>query len=143
MTRQIAERIRIFNAGRSPDMLALKYRKMRTNAFIFLRGTCHLFYQDWPDWAELNSAPLAWLCGDLHLENFGAYKGDDRSPHFNVNDFDEAVLAPVSWDLSRFLTSLFVAMATLEVAHKDTEELGKQLLDRRVLRVSQYDRRRA
>jgi len=128
MTRQIAERIREFNAGRSPDTLALKYRKMRADAFSFLRGTCHLFYQDWPGTAELNDAPRTWLCGDLHLENFGAYKADDRSVHFDVNDFDEAALAPVTWDLARFITSLYVALAALEVDRADTEALVTRLL---------------
>jgi uncharacterized protein (DUF2252 family) len=37
-----------YNAGREPERLAMKYTAMRANAFAFMRGTCHLFYQDWP-----------------------------------------------------------------------------------------------
>ena len=44
----VAETIRNYNAGRDPDRLAMKYANMRTNAFVFLRGTCHLFYQRLP-----------------------------------------------------------------------------------------------
>ena len=35
-------------------------------------------------------------------------QGDNRLPYFDVNDFDEPFLAPASWDLVRFLTSLWV-----------------------------------
>jgi len=98
-----------FNTARDPERLALKYAKMRTNAFAFLRGSCHLFHGRLMAMAGLpKSAPLAWVCGDLHLENFGSYKGDNRLVYFDVNDFDEAALAPASWDLVRLLTSVCV-----------------------------------
>ena len=79
---------------------------MRASAFAFMRGTCHLFYDQLPRSGVFKSAPPVWVCGDLHLENFGSYKGDNRLVYFDINDFDEAALAPVSWDLVRLLTSL-------------------------------------
>src|SRR5258707_8557894 len=81
---------------------------MRDNSFAFLRGTCHLFYDDEAGLAPLNPAPLAWSCGDLHPDNFGSYKGDNRLAYFDINDFDEAVLAPCTWDTARFLTAVLV-----------------------------------
>ena len=63
---------------------------MCEDAFAFLRSTCHLFYEDWPADTPLNEAPLAWICGHLHLENFGTFKGDNRLAYFDINDFDEA-----------------------------------------------------
>src|ERR1039458_9125760 len=89
MAEDIADVIARFNAGRDPERLAMKYRAMRTNAFIFLRGTCHLFYAGLPDVPLLRDAPAAWACGDLHLQNYGSYKGDDRLVYFDINDFDE------------------------------------------------------
>ena len=97
--RNVIERILIFNQGRDPDRLMLKYRAMRNDTFAFLRGTCHLFYQDWPANSSLNDAPSAWICGDLHLENLGSFKGDNRLTYFDVNDFDEAALAPCNGQL--------------------------------------------
>ena len=86
----IVDSILKYNAGREPERVALKYRAMRQDAFSFMRGTCHLYYQDWPaSDRQLNDAPLAWICGDLHLENFGCYKGDNRLVYFDLNDFDE------------------------------------------------------
>jgi uncharacterized protein (DUF2252 family) len=127
--RNVIERILIFNQGRDPDRLMLKYRAMRADAFAFLRGTCHLFYQDWPANSSLNDAPSAWICGDLHLENFGSFKGDNRLTYFDVNDFDEAALAPATWELGRFLTSVLVGAKTLEVNHSEAIALCHCFLD--------------
>ncbi len=105
-----------YNAGRDPERLAIKYRAMRDDPFTFLRGTCHLFYAQLPSARVLHNAPHAWLCGDAHLENFGSYKGDNRLVYFDLNDFDEAALAPVSWDIVRLVASLHVAADRLHIA---------------------------
>ncbi len=123
------ERIERFNRGRDLERLSLKYRAMRRDSFAFLRGTDHLFYQDWPQDSPLNDAPLAWICGDLHLENFGSYKGDNRLSYFDINDFDEAVLAPCTWDLARFLCSLLVGANTLDIEHAQVLQLCEGFLD--------------
>lgn len=102
----VVEQIRQFNAGREAERLALKLGKMRADPFAFLRGSCHRFYATLPEHAVFATAPAAWICGDLHLENFGSYKGDNRLVYFDLNDFDEAALAPCTWDLLRFLVSL-------------------------------------
>ena len=109
----IAHEIQTFNAGRDPERLALKYKGMRSSPFVFLRATCHLFYSRLPDLPLLAEAPPVWCCGDLHLQNFGSYKGDNRLVYFDINDFDESVLAPASWDLLRFLTSVLVGADSL------------------------------
>ena len=116
-------KILAFNAGRDPERLQLKYRLMRRSAFAFLRGSCHLFYQQLPHTSLFNSAPLSWSCGDLHLENFGSYKGDNRLVYFDINDFDEAALAPASWDLLRLLSSVRVAAADMGLRAADSGSL--------------------
>jgi uncharacterized protein (DUF2252 family) len=122
----VAERIWQFNQGRRPDTLALKFRKMSKNGFAFFRGTCHLFYQNWSPPAALAGAPLTWVSGDLHLENFGAYPGENGLAYFNVNDFDEAAVAPLAWDLVRFVASLFTGLATLGRPSAEAAELARQ-----------------
>jgi uncharacterized protein (DUF2252 family) len=102
-------RINRFNRGRDPERLALKYKAMQKDALAFYRGTCHLFGEDWPQTHRLNEAPAVWVCGDLHLENFGTYKGDNRLVYFDIADFDEALLAPCTWDLTRLSTSILIA----------------------------------
>jgi uncharacterized protein (DUF2252 family) len=94
---------------------------MANDPFAFLRGSCHLFYQDYAAAGVQHRSPAAWICGDLHLENFGGYLSDPAGPGekrracFDLNDFGEALLAPASWELSRFLVSLRVAAQTLSL----------------------------
>ena len=75
---EVTERILRFNAGRAADLLKIKYAKMAERPFAFYRATCHLFADAWPRDSALNSTPPVWGCGDLHFENFGSYKGDNR-----------------------------------------------------------------
>ena len=65
---------------------------MADDVFAFLRGTCHLFYVRLPRARLTRSAPAAWACGDLHLANFGSYRGDNHLVYFDLNDFDEGWL---------------------------------------------------
>lgn len=127
--RDVVKLVTAFNAGRDPERLTMKYRLIAANPFAFLRGTCHLFYQDYPAAAPFNQAPPAWVCGDLHLENFGAYKGDNRLSYFDINDFDEAMLAPASWELSRFLVSVLAAADALKVRPAEAVALCNHFLD--------------
>lgn len=104
-----------FNKGRLPDMVRLKYHAMSENAFRFFRGTCHLFYKHLSKVKNLPLSPLAWVCGDLHVENFGSYKADNKLVYFDLNDFDEALLAPALWEVLRLVTSIFIAFDTLNI----------------------------
>ena len=121
---KVVETILNYNSGREAERLGMKHLAMRQDAFAFMRGTCHLFYQDWASAnKQLNDAPLGWICGDLHLENLGCYKGDNRLVYFDLNDFDEAILAPVTWELSRWLTSILVAGKSLRIPKEDAVRL--------------------
>jgi uncharacterized protein (DUF2252 family) len=129
MSNNITERIYKFNNGRNPEFLKLKYRNMRSDVFTFYRGTCHLFYEDFPQDSLLNAAPAVWICGDLHLENFGSYKGDNRLVYFDMNDFDEAALAPCTWDLVRLVVSIIVGCHALGVNATEALHLSNHYLD--------------
>src|SRR5580693_5096954 len=96
----IIEEILEFNKGRNPELVKLKYLAMKESPFRFFRGTAHLFYKDIKG-SKLLDAPLAFICGDAHLENFGSFKGDNRLAYFDMNDFDEAFLGPVTIDIIR------------------------------------------
>ncbi|MGN6396829.1 MAG: DUF2252 domain-containing protein [Mucilaginibacter sp.] len=115
MSVKLQDRLQQFNSGLLPEMVQLKYDAMAENAFRFFRGTCHLFYEDLAAAQPLPLSPLAWICGDLHIENFGSYKGDNKLVYFDLNDFDEAVLAPASYEVVRMATSIFIAFDTLNI----------------------------
>ena len=100
--------IRAHDAGRDPVRLAMRYQAMRASPFAFMRATCHLYYARAHEQALLPDAPIGWLCGDLHLENFGSFRGANGLAYFDLNDFDEAVLAPGTWDILRLATSIMI-----------------------------------
>jgi len=129
MALDVAGQIRTFNAGRDPERLKLKYEAMRASPFTFLRGTCHLFYARMARGGVHKAAPNVWVCGDLHLENFGSYKGDNRLAYFDINDFDESALAPATWDLVRFLASVQVGAATLKVGEAKAQRLCETFVE--------------
>jgi uncharacterized protein (DUF2252 family) len=122
------EKILRYNAGRDPERLLLKYRALASNAFSFLRGTCHLYFEQLPAAAILQHAPPAWICGDLHLENFGSYKADNRLVYFDMNDFDEATLAPCTWEIVRLLSSILIAAPSLSITGDDAVVLARHCL---------------
>ncbi len=117
------------NAGRDPERLAMKYAKMAQSPFAFLRGTCHLYYDALPDAPLFRAPPLAWSCGDLHFENFGSYKGDNRLVYFDINDYDEAALAPATWDLARLLTSIQCGADVLKTTPAEARSVSQTCLD--------------
>jgi uncharacterized protein (DUF2252 family) len=124
----IPQRIKDFNTGRLPEYLAIKYQMMAENSFRFLRGTCHLFYEDLQKSDALPRHPLTWICGDLHLENFGTYKGDNRLVYFDVNDFDEGILAPALWEVSRMVTSIYTGLDSLGIKKKEAVKVAAMFL---------------
>jgi uncharacterized protein (DUF2252 family) len=47
--------------------------------------------------------------GDAHLNNFGLYGTPQHEVVFDLNDFDEAIIGPWEWDLTRLVASVNVA----------------------------------
>jgi uncharacterized protein (DUF2252 family) len=118
-TRQILAQ----NDRRDVDRLLLKLALLRKDAFAFFRGTNPLFLEFLPRTHSLFRAPCILTCGDLHLENFGAFKGDNRLCYFDVNDFDEACLAPFTLDIVRFVASIKVAAHGLGCSRAQSKEM--------------------
>ena len=90
------------------DAFRTKFRKMAADPFAFYRGSACLFYADMENaedrWCDERTSRV-WIHGDLHAENFGTYMDATGRIVFDVNDFDEAYLGHVSWDLRRFAAS--------------------------------------
>lgn len=126
--QSVMDRILRFNAGRDPERLGRKLAIMRAGPFPFFRGTAHLFYGYDKLLRPLADAPGVWSCGDLHLENFGCYKGDNRLAYFDINDFDEAALAPLTWDLVRLLTSLQLGLTALKRPGREQRAMCRHLV---------------
>ena len=112
------------------ELLALKRRKMMQSAFAWYRGAGDQFYARWLKPALKIAAPSVWLNGDLHLENFGTYRGDNRLTYFDIGDFDDACRGPAVIDLLRFVTGIMVAAPQLGLSRKDARALATHGLER-------------
>lgn len=122
------EQIKIYNQNRLPQFVQYKYMAMAENTFRFFRGTCHLFYTNWLKETPIIDSTRIWVGGDIHLENFGSYKAADRKVHFNINDFDEAALAPLSGDVIRFMSSMYLVADTLGITYAEATAINKQFI---------------
>ncbi|MEP7326083.1 MAG: DUF2252 family protein, partial [Gemmatimonadota bacterium] len=114
----VVSRIEDFNRNRERERLQVKYARMRSSLYRFFRGTPHLYYQDWPDTA-LDQTPPVWSSGDLHIENFGSYKGDNRLVYFDISDFEDAILTPAARELTRSVSSVLIAARSLGIGSRD------------------------
>src|ERR1700677_4462529 len=88
------------SARRVPDLVPVRIGRMIESPFAFFRGAAAVMAFD------LASTPVTGIevhaCGDAHLMNFGLFASPERRLLFDVNDFDETLLAPWEWDVKRF-----------------------------------------
>src|SRR5580658_7843830 len=96
------------NVGRLANLIPVRHARMAESPFTFLRGVPSLMADDLGAYTP-NTGIRVQVCGDCHLENFGAFATPERNLIFDVNDFDETLPAPWEWDLKRLAASVDVA----------------------------------
>jgi uncharacterized protein (DUF2252 family) len=102
--------------GRVPQLLKLKYELMSQSPFVYFRGAAPVMAADL---AVLpNTGIRTQICGDAHVRNLGAFAAPDGRLVFDINDFDETIVAPFEWDLKRMAASL--VLAGRESGHKES-----------------------
>jgi uncharacterized protein (DUF2252 family) len=106
-----------------PELLPERYKRMKPDAFAFLRGAAAIMA------ADLAAGPSTGLrvqaCGDCHLANFGAYATPEGTAVFDVNDFDETLPAPFEWDVKRLAASLAVAGRVAKASERECRFLAR------------------
>ena len=95
------------NATRVPELVPLRTERMSASPFAFYRGTAALMAADLS--RAVSTDIRVSSCGDAHVANFGFYASPQRTLVFDLNDFDEAALAPWEWDVKRLVTSIVIA----------------------------------
>jgi uncharacterized protein (DUF2252 family) len=92
---------------RLSDLVPVRYGRMLTSPFAFLRGSAIVMA------ADLARTPTTGLrvqaCGDAHLANFGIFATPERNIVFDITDFDETHPGPWEWDVKRLAASFEVA----------------------------------
>src|SRR5215475_4045986 len=94
---------------RVPELVPVRYERMLTSPFAFLRGAAAIMAED------LRHQPTAGIpvqaCGDCHLMNFGAFATPEQNILFDINDFDETLPGvDFTADLKRLAASVAVAV---------------------------------
>lgn len=107
-----------------------KVKRMSASPLAYLRGAAPLFYRLLAQVPELGEGPggKGWLCGDAHLENFGAFR-TDSAVAFDINDFDEATIGPWRVDVLRLATSVLLGGGALGADGQQRIALAHALVD--------------
>lgn len=110
-------------AEKSPELVALKYKNMSESPFAFYRATNYVFYGDVATNKALATDIKIPTLGDLHLENIGTYKTAQGKIAIGLNDFDDAITSPYTWELARCATSIRLAAKENGIGQKESKEL--------------------
>ena len=102
---------------RLPDLVPIRYARMLTSPFAFLRGAAAIMAMDLKANGETSGIDVQ-ACGDTHVANFGVFASAERNLIFGINDFDETLPGPWEWDLKRLVASI-VASGRFLGADKD------------------------
>ena len=105
-----------------PTDLRLKHQQMKTDPFLFLRGTFYRWAQMWSQvGGDLCNAPQVLAVGDLHVDSFGTWRDLEGRMCWGVDDFDEAYPLPYTNDLVRLAVSIKIVADAggLNIALKD------------------------
>jgi len=113
-------------ASRQARLVPLRSARMAVSPFTFFRGAAQLMANDLG--MQPHTGIYAQLCGDAHLSNFGMYASPERTPVFDINDFDETSQGPWDWDLKRLTTS-FVLAARDNGTAKRSEDAVRRVVD--------------
>ena len=92
---------------RLPFLVPIRYARMLTSPFAFLRGSAALMAADLA--VAQTTGIRVQSCGDMHVANLGVFGSAERNLVFGINDFDETLPGPWEWDLKRLATSVISA----------------------------------
>ena len=93
--------------SRLPELVPVRYARMLTSPFAFLRGGAAIMAADLAATGNNKTTGInVQVCGDMHVANFGLFASAERNLIFGINDFDETLPGPWEWDLKRLVASI-------------------------------------
>ncbi|MBV8553473.1 MAG: DUF2252 family protein [Acidobacteriaceae bacterium] len=142
--RSAVDQILAYNRHFPRRQLNGKLEKLSTSPFTLFRTTVHLFARDltsgwFRDWPLADAEGP--IIGDLHTENFGAFRAVTGEIVYDINDFDETTRGSYEIDLRRLMISIL--LAALDNGHsfgtgvREAELAARSYIDtlRRVVRI--------
>ncbi|MBF2074826.1 MAG: DUF2252 domain-containing protein [Synechococcales cyanobacterium C42_A2020_086] len=128
------------NQQRIDHLIPIRHYRMMQSPFTLLRGSAVIMA------ADLATTPTTGIrvqaCGDCHLLNFGGFATPERNLIFDVNDFDETLVAPWEWDLKRLVTSIAVAGHDLSLPKQATSDAVLAAAQAYRMAITQYSQMR-
>ncbi len=92
---------------RLPHLVPVRVGRMMQSPFAYYRGSAAQMAADLK--GEARTDILVVADGDAHVANFGLFASPERRLIFDLNDFDEANIAPWEWDVKRLGASVVLA----------------------------------
>ena len=135
------EVLRHSDRGRLPELLPIRYGRMRQSPFAFFRGSAALMAWDLSKTAT--SGIRVQACGDCHASNFGGFASPERRLLFDINDFDETLPAPWEWDVKRLAASIVLASRELGLNRKRCDDAVVTMAESYRERMREYGHMRA
>ena len=115
--------LRETDAERIPELLPIRYERMKKSPFYFLRGAAAVMARDLAQLPRIGAHVQA--CGDCHLMNFGAFSTAEGRTLFDINDFDETLPGvDFTVDLKRLVASVAVAARDASISDKRARALA-------------------
>ena len=109
---------------------------MTVSPFSFFRGALPVMAYDLS--LQPHTRIFTQLCGDAHVQNFGAFAAPDGSLIFDLNDFDETISGPFEWDVKRMVTSILLAGDTASIRRRDSLAAAALFLNAYALMMRQF-----
>lgn len=109
--RWVRRQIELWNRELAAADRERKYQRMAESPSNFFRATNHLYWAQYGHDARLrrygdSSETATLLVGDVHYRNFGAIEDDHGELAYDLNDFDNALIADYQLDVWRMAISL-------------------------------------
>jgi len=124
--------------GRVPQLLPIKYARMKVSPFAFFRGSVAIMA------ADLGRLPhsglTVQLCGDAHVQNLGSFATPDGRLVFDLNDFDEAIRGPWEWDVKRMAASIVLAGQECGHDHGGCKSAAEEFVERYCRSIDEFSR---
>jgi uncharacterized protein (DUF2252 family) len=92
---------------RLTHLVPVRVGRMMQSPFAYYRGSAAQMAVDLRGEARTDIRVVA--DGDAHVANFGLFASPERRLLFDLNDFDEASIAPWEWDVKRLGASVVLA----------------------------------
>lgn len=124
------------NRSRVPELVPIRFGRMMTSPFAFLRGSALVMARD------LARTPATGMtvqaCGDAHLVNYGVFGTQERNLVFGINDFDETYPGAWEWDVKRLAASAVVAARFIGANESQAAEAARSAVRSYRTRMAEY-----